>query len=267
MGIMVIVRRLVKSVLYAGGFYIEWIQLWFLPHLFIVSIFAYIILKYVSNQYARWIILAAGLALSQQGITYFWPFHLAVSGNTYNYQGLPYSLDLTLICGFFFLLGNEFGKLNLQGILGNWLLFTASFLGLLALNLYSSARLDLFMRTFDSLWVNTSEAILGIIFVLTLSVQIEQHFSKVKSVLTYFGWISIFVLIFHWYIQETLRVKLLKLTENPSLVVLGSFLGSLLGSIFIYELFIKPNAVVSFLFGVGTSKMTEKKLQVERSQH
>lgn len=249
MNFVVIVSRLAKSVLYAGGFYIEWVQLWFLPHLFIVSIFAYVMLKFISNKYIRWILLIAGLAVSQHVISYFWPFRVMVSGEIANYGGLPYSFDLILICGFFFLLGNEIGKLDLSKPLSNWLLLPASFFGLLALNLYSNARLDIFMRTFDSLWINTLEAVLGIIFVLSLSVQIKKYSSKLSFVLTYFGRISLFILIFHWYIQEIWRVKLLELIINPALIIIGSFLASVVGSVFIYEIFIKPNPVLSFLFG------------------
>src|SRR5512141_1578919 len=49
-------RRLLKA-MYANGHYLDWVQLWFLPHLFAVSLFAYLFFKAVKpNQIykVRW---------------------------------------------------------------------------------------------------------------------------------------------------------------------------------------------------------------------
>jgi len=37
-------RRLVKA-MYGSGQYLDWVQLWFLPHLFVVSLFAYLFVR------------------------------------------------------------------------------------------------------------------------------------------------------------------------------------------------------------------------------
>ena len=52
--------RIVKS-LYATGHYIDWVQLWFLPSLFVTSLFALLfyraVLTHIQNRYIRWAIL------------------------------------------------------------------------------------------------------------------------------------------------------------------------------------------------------------------
>ncbi|MCJ7434606.1 MAG: acyltransferase family protein, partial [Anaerolineales bacterium] len=231
MDLLVAFKRMIKASFYAGGWYLEWIHLWFLPHLFVVSIFAYVIISFIRNPYIRWMILAGGFAINQSALPYFWPLQLTVAGVSYKFTGLPFSLDLVVICAFFFLLGNEVEQLDYQKWIQNRFLLLVSFLALLALNLLTDARLDLFLRTFDSLWINTAEAILGIIFILALSFQIEALIPGLAAVLTYFGRISLYILIFHWYIQEALRVKLLKLTGNIPISGWGAFIASGLVSI------------------------------------
>ena len=54
MGFANAVTRIVKS-MYGTGLYIDWVQLWFLPHLFVVSIYAYLFYKIVGRIGSRWI--------------------------------------------------------------------------------------------------------------------------------------------------------------------------------------------------------------------
>jgi fucose 4-O-acetylase-like acetyltransferase len=48
MGFNTAVTRIVKS-LYGSGHYLDWVQLWFLPHLFAVSLYAFLFLALVSR--------------------------------------------------------------------------------------------------------------------------------------------------------------------------------------------------------------------------
>ncbi|HNQ95070.1 MAG TPA: acyltransferase family protein, partial [Anaerolineales bacterium] len=47
-------RRIGKS-LYGTGVYIDWVQLWFLPNLFVVSLYAFIFLVIVGKLNNRWL--------------------------------------------------------------------------------------------------------------------------------------------------------------------------------------------------------------------
>ena len=66
MGFQTAIGRIVKS-LYGSVNYIDWGQLWFLPQLFVVSLYAFIFIKVVSRLQNRWItwgLLLATLAIS-----------------------------------------------------------------------------------------------------------------------------------------------------------------------------------------------------------
>ncbi len=55
------IQRIVKS-LYGTGHYIDWVQLWFLPHLFVVSLYAFFfffLFGKFKNRWLRWIVLLA----------------------------------------------------------------------------------------------------------------------------------------------------------------------------------------------------------------
>src|SRR5215213_9781223 len=59
MGFNMAITRTVKS-LYGSGYYLDWVQLWFLPQLFVVSLYAflfYAVLTRVDNRWIRWIAL------------------------------------------------------------------------------------------------------------------------------------------------------------------------------------------------------------------
>ena len=51
--------RVIKAI-YANGHYIDWVQLWFLPHLFALNIFAYLFYKFSKRIHIpgiNWILL------------------------------------------------------------------------------------------------------------------------------------------------------------------------------------------------------------------
>ena len=102
--------RLVKS-LYATGYYIDWVQLWFLPSLFVTSLFAFFLYRTVliriPNRYVRWLVLLGVQALGVATLGLFYPFSITLLGKHYDLFGLPFNLDLVLLSGFFYILGNE----------------------------------------------------------------------------------------------------------------------------------------------------------------
>src|SRR5215208_369726 len=85
-------RRLIKA-MYGSGFYIDWVQLWFLPHLFAVSLFAYFFFKAVKRiqpVQLRWVILTIIYVVGVLSMKLFWPFELNILGTTLTLYGLPY---------------------------------------------------------------------------------------------------------------------------------------------------------------------------------
>src|SRR5688572_19153575 len=128
MGFNTAITRIVKS-LYGSGYYLDWVQLWFLPHLFVVSLYAFLFITLVSNVRNRWItwgILLGTLAIGVLFLHAFYPFPLSVLGKDYELWGLPFSLDLVLVTGFFFILGNEVRHVTTEKTFDNGLLLAGT---------------------------------------------------------------------------------------------------------------------------------------------
>jgi len=120
---------------------------------------------------------------------------------------------------------------------------------MIVLNMAFSARIDFNTRVYESFVINTIEAIIGILFVLALSRQIELHTHWLASFFKYCGKISLILLLFHVPIQDFWGQKILAVTGNLPLSIWLAFFMGVLGPIILYELFIKTNPVASFWFG------------------
>lgn len=243
--------RITKS-LYGSGYYLDWVQLWFLPHLFVVSLYAYaflFVLSKLNSRWLRWLLLLATLAISVPLLKTFYPFPLQVLGKDYELYGLPFSFDLVLLSGFFFILGSEIRQVTAEETFSSPILLAGTGIVLLLLNYFFAARIDFNTRLYESFLINTIESIIGILFVLALSRQIELRAEKLASLFRYFGQVSLIILIFHVPIQDFWGQKVLAVTNNPQLSIWSGFVMGVAGSILIYELFIKTNPVASFWFG------------------
>ncbi len=260
MGFQMALGRIIKA-MYGTGRYIDWVQLWFLPHLFVVSIYAflfYALLKRINNKIVLWIALFLTLGMASLFLKNFYPFSISLAGKSYELFGLPYSLDLILLSGFFFILGSEIRQFALDETWGNVFLLIITGVGVILLNIFVPAKIDFNTRTYESFVLNTIEAVTGIAFILALSRQIELHTDKLASVFKYLGRISLIILIFHVPIQDFWGQKVRGVVDNiPLSIWIGFFMG-VLGPILIYELFIKFNPVASFWFGREAELPQEK---------
>ncbi len=154
-----------------------------------------------------------------------------------------------LLSGFFFILGTEIKPLISEKTFDNLFLLLGSGAGLFLLNIFFKARIDFNTRLYESYPLNTLESLLGILFILALSRQIELRTGKLTSLFSYFGKISLIILIFHVPIQDFWGQKVYAVIENrPLSIWIGFFMG-VAGSVLIYELFIKRNPVAAFWFG------------------
>jgi fucose 4-O-acetylase-like acetyltransferase len=204
MGFQNAIVRIVKS-LYGSVTYIGWDQLWFLPNLFVVGLYAFAFIRVVSrlqNRWIRWGILLGTLAISVPVMHAFYPFSISLFGKEYELFGLPFSLDLVLLSGFFFLLGNETRQAAPEQAYDNIFLLLGTGSALFALNYLFPYRTDIAIRVYDSFLINTVEAILGILFIIALSRQIELRSQGLASLLRYIGNISLIILLFHVPVQE-----------------------------------------------------------------
>jgi fucose 4-O-acetylase-like acetyltransferase len=268
MGFNMAITRTVKS-LYGSGHYLDWVQLWFLPHLFVVSLYAFLFLSVVSklgNRWVRWGILLATLAVAVPFLDDFFPFHLSIFGKDYELFGLPFSLDLVLLTGFFFILGNEVRQVTSEKTFDNWLVLVVTGGILLLLNVLFPDEIDFNVRQYDSFLVNTAEAILGILFILALARQVERHTTRLASFFKYLGSISLIILLFHVPIQAFWAQKVVNVTDNFPLGIVVGFLMGVIGPILIYEIFIRFNPVAAFWFGRKAESPVRKEPEVKEEK-
>jgi len=251
MGFSMAIQRIVKS-LYASTIYIDWVQLWFLPHLFAVGLFAFLffmIFERWNNRYIRWIALLVILSVSGLFLQNFYPFAVSVFGKEYELFGLPFNLDLVLLSGFFFILGSEIRQITTEETFESPFLLAGTGLALFGMVYFFEARSDIAIRIYDSYAINTIEATTGILLILALSRQIELRTPRLASLFKYFGQTSLFILIFHVPIQDFWGQKVNAVTGNLSLSIWIGFVMGVAGSLLIYELFIKANPVALSWFG------------------
>jgi polysaccharide biosynthesis protein PslL len=268
MGFNTAITRTVKS-LYGSGHYLDWVQLWFLPHLFAVSIYAFLFLTLVSrlrNRWVTWGILLATLALAVPFLNVFYPFPLSVLGKQYELWGLPFSLDLALTTGFFFILGHEMRQVTSEKTFDNGLILAATGGSVLLLNILFPYEIDFNIRLYESFLVNTAEAILGILFILALARQIELRTTRLASFLKYLGNISLIILLFHVPMQAFWSQKVENVTGNFPLGIVVGFLMGVIGPILIYEIFIRFNPVASFWFGRTAEQPVRKEPNVKEER-
>ncbi|MGE5775218.1 MAG: acyltransferase family protein [Chloroflexota bacterium] len=268
MGFQTALVRVTKA-LYGSIDYIDWGQLWFLPALFVVSLYAFLFIGVTSKLQNRWLIwgiLLATLAVSLPFLRVFYPFPFSIFGKEYELFGLPFSLDLVFLSGFFFILGNEVRQVSSEKTFTPILLLIGTGVGLLLLNFFFSYSTDIAKRVYESFAVNTLEAILGILFILALSRQVELHIQWLATPLKYIGNITLIILLFHVPMQGFWGDKIMALTNNFPLSILVGFIMGVLGPIVIYEIFIRFNPVASFWFGRKADTSRQKETPVHEEQ-
>ena len=246
------IGRIIKS-MYATGYYLDWAQLWFLPSLFVTSLFAFlmyrIVLTRIDNRYVRWLVLLGVQAIGISILDVFYPFSIPLLGKEYELFGLPFSLDLVLLSGFFYMLGTEIRQATSDTTFDNpWILLGTGG-GLILLTMLLPQRSDFNTRLFESFPINTAEAILGILFTLAVSKQIDLRTTWLASALKYIGQASLFILIFHVPIQEFWAPKIFFVTNLRTFSILSAFVISILICLGIYRLFFEQNPIALFWFG------------------
>ncbi|HLO14207.1 MAG TPA: acyltransferase family protein [Anaerolineales bacterium] len=268
MGFQTAIVRIAKS-LYGTSYYIDWVPLWFLPSLFVVSLYAFVFLTIMNrlrNGWVTWGILLVTLAASLPFLHTFYPFTISVFGREHEFYGLPFSLDLIFLSGFFFILGNEARQMTAEKTFDNIFLLISTGIGLIVLNLLFPYKISFADRVYDSFLVNTAEAILGILFVLALSRQIEIHTARPGRLFKYFGSISLIILLFHLPIQHFWGEKVMTVTNSFPLAILIGFIMGVLGPALIYEIFIRYNPVASYWFGRKAEPSEPKELTAKEEQ-
>lgn len=252
MGFPVAISRILKS-FYANGYYLDWVAMWFLPALFVVNLFAflfYLSFRRFQSDWPRWVGLLIVLGLGAWTVAWFNPITLNLFGRSLTLNGLPWSLDLTLLAGFYFVAGREvFRRVPSTWFASPIVLLVAAAINL-GLTLAFSETMDLNIRSYKLPLVFTLEALSGIVLVLSVSRWLERGPAWLSNLLAYFGRISVVILVFHNPVQSYLTPKIALLLGGSVYSPLLAYPFSIAVPVLIYELGIKPNPLVSRLFGM-----------------
>ena len=251
----VIAGRIAKA-MYATGKYIDWVQLWFIPHLFAVSLFAWI-----AWRFALWpremglaslapAVRDAGRGRADHAL--FLAVHRAHHRRRILWtavQPRPRARERIFLPR-----GLRSESASAGKVFRLALVLAGTFGLLLSMVVFLPALLDFNTRTYPSLWINTAEALLGIGMILSLARNLERWSERLANVFRYFGRISLVILIFHVPIQETLFDKFtrLGLPTDPSIAL--AFLSGVLIPALIYELAIHRNPRLRPWFGFAAEE-------------
>ena len=254
MSFAVAFQRLLKS-LYMTGPYLNWVQLWFLPALFLINLYAFFFYRAAQKlpeNWMRWVLLVITLWIGTLWLPYMWTFDFTLAGRSISTYGLPASLDLVLLGGFYFILGREIYRQLSEDFFGSkiTLLVSAAILFGMVFSL-NNIPVDFNIRLYTSWTLNTIEASAGIIFILSLSRQIELYSEKATNFFKYIGSLTLTILVFHVPIQEMVNAKLSVYLGQNDLTLLIAFLSAVFIPVFTHEFFIAPNPKVGAWFGLS----------------
>ena len=251
--VMTLLRRVGRA-FYASGNYIEWAQLWFLPHLFLLNMFAAVLFLLFYGRikwlWLRLVFLAGMLWAGVAFLPIYYMQEITIARETILLDGLPLSMDLLLITATYFLIGYEIKQRVSERFFASIWTLVVSGLLLIALNLIFPYRVDFFFRTYESYVVNTLEALSGIIFVLALSSLIALRQNWLFSLLKYFGRITIILLIFHQPAQTMTFGHIMQRIDNPFVAGPVSFLAAVGVPVLVYQLVLKDNPRLARWFGL-----------------
>lgn len=205
-------RSYLLGMLYGTGNTIEWVPLWYLPHLFLAMLLALLIL-HISIRVGKerrivvlnlLLLLAAGISVihlfARMDVAQFVQLNRVVGNKNNNFPGLPWSLDLIGISAAFILFGYVWQKQVMQFQFHPWL-FTVALAGFTALHFFFDETIDLNMRLYGNWWISTLQALLGTYLTLSISCLL-QRYGKLGKVVAYLGMNSLFIMIFHSWIES-----------------------------------------------------------------
>ncbi len=240
----------VVTILYTSGDNLHWIILWFLPHLFAVTIFSWgfinLVKKIPKSDHVKYVLLGFLLAVGVTFIELFWKIDITLQGNHYVLLGLPFGLDIVPVSAFYFLLG-YYLKDRILDFKSNHIFTLLALFLFVALHYFFDYTIDLNSRKYDDILITTAQALCGIYLIFSLS-YILQHSAIASHVFSYIGSCTLIILIFHNYIlKKSYNIASSIFDDSVLIPVLTSFIAACVIPIIIH-IIIKRFSVLSLLY-------------------
>ena len=250
------------GVIYGNGLNIYWIPMWFLTHLFAVTIFSWFVIygfeKLELNKTIRYMILCSLLIIGVRLVKLFWIKDVLFFGHNYTLPGLPFSIDILFITSFYFLIGYSLKGyfLNFNPSLSTNLLTLSAFI---ICHIYFDKTIDLNLRTYNGIILSTIEALSGIYLTLSIS-YLLQFRTIIARIFAYIGESSLFILIFHFYIQpKTFFMAKYVLGENSIIAAIFSFILGVIIPMAMFWIVKKVNIFSIFFIPIKHNRLFQKR--------
>jgi fucose 4-O-acetylase-like acetyltransferase len=257
------------GILYGTGNTLVWIPLWFLPHLFISSTIALILLKAFEAKVnsKMWLAFSAALLLII-GIYFVDASWQPDATGTYipgvkGLPGLPWSIDLAPITTSFIIFGYLLGE-HTKSMVFNKNGFLVSVLVFISLRYFFDHTMDLNIRMYSDPIVSTLQAAIGIYITISVA-SLLQEFPSFSRPLAYLGSGSLFILIFHSAPQAKVFWRLSQISTNQYLNGLASFVAGILLSLLLWEIAKRQKHVAKLLLPSKSYSLPAAQIQTPSS--
>lgn len=239
------------------------LHLWFLPHLFLVSVLIWLLFRYISplkETIILQILLILVLILAGAfTIGCFWNFTIPISltntfiadvnilllngqlenpaylnipttdANKFIFKGLPWSLDITLVSAAFLLLGYFTKRNKIEKIFHKHSMTLLAFVLFVTLHYFFNYTIDLNLRRYDHCLISTLLACTGIYLCIYAACMITNTNNVLSGTLQYMGRYSLIIYIFHLFIQSKIYFAILAILPNKVFIAFLSALATGIG--------------------------------------
>ncbi len=255
---MVLLLRLFKALFYAlPNYYDTWMPLWFLPHLFLVSLFTWMVVRVVyrrlSNVWLRILFLVGMLLCGVLMLPLFSKVHFTLFGKLEVIREWPWSVDFLIITSTFFLMGYELRRSLPDAVLASkWTIFISAVIWLGLRFVFPQYNLDFTSCEYDFFIIVTLEALSACLLLFSLCWHWEKKWNgKLFDFACMMGKYSIIILIFHGSLQFAIYYKVSAWFQNIWLADAISFLAGVGLPLLFCWLVLRGNPRLAAWFGLA----------------
>jgi len=229
------------------------VHLWFLPSLFTVSLFVWISYRYIkflkSSIIGQLALISSFFIIGILGIHLFWDIKIPISITNYFIpdgnlllingllnnpayskeallidkqfllKGLPWSVDFILVTSAFFMSGYFIKQNGIEKLFHKGSIAAALLIFFIATHVLGLYTIDLNIRRYDNLFINTLIAFAAIYFFIYLSHCITKFDNKLSNFIKYIGRYTLVIFIFHPVIQSKVYFTFISLLPKSMSII------------------------------------------------